>query len=291
MKYIEEYLKYLKVIKKNSGYTITNYRNDLLELYDFKMDLLKVNEDDVSDYLKFLYASGLSRNSIGRKLSAIRGFYRYLQKQGLIKYNYFKEIKGPKRLEGLPKYVKDNDLDKMFNCFDKESALGQRNALILEMLYATGLRIGELVNVRVSDINDVSNEIKVLGKGRKERVVLYGSYCEDALELYLSDGRCELNKKRSDYLFLNKDGGKLSDRYVRKIIDDTVRKCEIDYHVTPHTLRHTFATDMLNSGADLMTVKELLGHSSINTTGIYTHVSNERLKKVYEFAHPRSKER
>lgn len=291
MKYINDYLKYLKVIRKDSGYTIVNYQNDLLELYDFKRDLLDIDEDDVSDYLEFLYASGLNRNSIGRKLSAIRGFYRYLQKEGLVKRNYFKDIKGPKRLEGLPKYVKDSDLEKMFNCFDKESALGQRNALLLEMLYATGLRIGELVNIKINDIDEDSNEIRILGKGRKERIVLYGSYCEDALELYLNEGRDELNTKRSDYLFLNKNGGKLSDRYVRKIIDDVVRKCEIDYHITPHTLRHTFATDMLNSGADLMTVKELLGHSSINTTGIYTHVSNERLKKVYEFAHPRSKER
>lgn len=291
MKYIDEYLNYLKVIKKDSNYTVVSYRNDLLELYGFKNDLLNINGSDVRDYLEFLYASGLSRSSIGRKMSAIRSFYRYLQKEGLVKVNYFKERKLPRKDEGLPRYVKDNDLEKMFSCFNRENVLDIRNALILEMLYATGIRIGELVNIKISDIDKSSNEIRILGKGRKERIVLYGSYCEDALDLYLRESRCYLDKNNSDYLFLNKNGGRLSDRYIRKIIDNVVRKCELEYHVTPHTLRHTFATDMLNSGADLMTVKELLGHSSINTTGIYTHVSNERLKKVYEFAHPRAKER
>lgn len=290
MQYIEKYLEYLKIMKKDSDYTISSYQNDLMELYDFKMDLLDINEKDVKDYLEYLYAKKLNRNSIARKLSAIRGFYHYLQNEGIIKINYFREVSSPKRNESLPKYVKNSDIEKMFLCFDKESPLGQRNALILEMLYATGVRIGELVNIRINDINLYDRTIKILGKGRKERMVVYGSYCEAALKLYIKDGRETLNKKKSDYLFLNKNGGRLSDRYIRKIIDDVVRKCEMDYHVSPHTLRHTFATDMLNNGADLMTVKELLGHSSINTTGIYTHVSNEQLKKVYNFAHPRSKE-
>lgn len=290
MKYIEKYLEYLKVVKKDSDYTISSYKNDLEELYDFNTDLLNIDEVEVKDYLEYLYARKLNRNSIARKISSIRGFYQYLQNEGFIKINYFREVSSPKRNESLPKYVKNNDIEKMFLCFDKESPLGQRNALILEMLYATGVRIGELVNIRLNDINLYDRTIKILGKGRKERIVVYGSYCEDALNLYLKDGRKELEKVKNDYLFLNKNGGRLSGRYIRKIIDEVVRKCEMDYHVTPHTLRHTFATDMLNSGADLMTVKELLGHSSINTTGIYTHVSNEQLKKVYNFAHPRSKE-
>jgi len=291
MKYIDKYLEYLKVVKKDSNYTIESYRNDLEELYDFYNDLLDLDESLVSDYLEYLYSRGLNRNSIARKISSIRGFYQYLQSEGIIRDNCFKDVSSPKRSDSLPKYIKGSDIEKMFLCFDKETALGQRNALILEMLYATGVRIGELVNIRINDINRYDRTIKILGKGRKERVVVYGSYCEDALELYLDNGRCELAKERNnDYLFLNKNGGKLSDRYIRKIIDDVVIKCEMDYHVSPHTLRHTFATDMLNNGADLMTVKELLGHSSINTTGIYTHVSNEQLKRVYEFAHPRSKE-
>ncbi|MBQ8681937.1 MAG: tyrosine recombinase [Bacilli bacterium] len=290
MKYINKYLKYLKVIKKDSNYTITSYQNDLLELYDFNQDLLNIDENDVKEYLEYLYERKLNRNSIARKISSIRGFYQYLEGEGIIKNNYFKEVTSPKKNESLPKYVKNNDIEKMFLSFDKTTPLGQRNALILEMLYATGIRVGELVNIKINDINLYDRTIKIFGKGRKERIVVYGSYCQDALELYLNDGRRELEKRKNEYLFLNKNGNRLSDRYIRKIIDDIVIKCEMDYHISPHTLRHTFATDMLNNGADLMTVKELLGHSSINTTGIYTHVSNEQLKKVYQFAHPRSKE-
>lgn len=289
MKYINDYLNYLKVIKKHSNYTIINYQHDLLELYDFTTELTEITPKLVQDYLAYLYSKGLTRNSISRKLSAIRSFYQYLQNENIVKENYFKEISSPKRKSSLPKYAKDNDLEKIFECFDKEDPLGQRNACIIEMLYATGVRVGELVNIKITDINFYDHTIKILGKGRKERVVFYGSYCEDILNLYLCNGREKLRKDAIDYLFLNKNGGKLSTRYIGKIIDNAVKKCEIDYHISPHTLRHTFATDMLNAGADLMTVKELLGHSSINTTGIYTHVSNEQLKKVYNFAHPRSK--
>lgn len=291
MKYIEEFIKYLKVVKKDSNYTIINYKDDLEELYDFYTDLLNINETVVSEYLEYLYSKNLNRNTISRKLSAIRSFYNYLLKEDIIKLNPFKEISNPKRAKTLPKYAKDNDLEIMFNSFDKTKPLEQRNLLILEMLYATGVRVGELVNIKINDINKYNNSIKILGKGDKERIVFYGSFCEDILELYLSDGRLELLKGRqNEYLFINKNSNKLSERYIRKMINDTVRKCEIDYHISPHTLRHTFATDMLNAGADLMSVKELLGHSTLNTTSIYTHVSNEQIKKIYNFAHPRAKE-
>ena len=291
MNYIEDFIKYLKVIKKDSDYTLLNYKDDLLELYDFYTDLININETIVKEYLEYLYSKGLNRNSISRKLSAIRSFYNYLLKENIVKINHFKEISNPKKAKTLPKYAKDNDLEKMFNSFDKEKPLDQRNSLILEMLYATGVRVNELVNIKINDIDKYNHSIKILGKGSKERIVFYGSFCEDALNLYLEDGRNKLlNRKDTAYLFINKNGSKLSDRYVREIINKVVRKCEIDYHISPHTLRHTFATDMLNAGADLMSVKELLGHSTLNTTSIYTHVSNEQIKKIYNFAHPRAKE-
>lgn len=291
MNYIEDFIKYLKVIKKDSDYTLLNYKDDLLELYDFYTDLININETIVKEYLEYLYSKGLNRNSISRKLSAIRSFYNYLLKENIVKINHFKEISNPKKAKTLPKYAKDNDLEKIFNSFDKEKPLDQRNSLILEMLYATGVRVNELVNIKINDIDKYNHSIKILGKGSKERIVFYGSFCEDALNLYLEDGRNKLlNEKDIAYLFINKNGSKLSDRYVREIINKVVRKCEIDYHISPHTLRHTFATDMLNAGADLMSVKELLGHSTLNTTSIYTHVSNEQIKKIYNFAHPRAKE-
>lgn len=290
MKEILGYLNYLQVVKKYSDCTILGYKEDLLELYDFKNDLLKYSEEDVRDYLEYLYSRGLSRNTISRKLSSIRSFYRYMEDEGKVFQNYFKEVSNPKKKSLLPKYARDSDLEKMFHAFSLDDALGQRNALVLEMLYATGVRVSELVHICVGDINLYDKTIHILGKGRKERVVFFGSYCEDVLRKYLNDGYLKLNQKQSKYLFLNKNGERLSSRYVRKIIDMAVLKCGVDYHISPHTLRHTFATDMLNNGADLMTVKELLGHSSVNTTGIYTHVSNERLRNVYEFAHPRGKE-
>ncbi len=290
MDYINKFLKYLSVVKKYSDYTITSYKIDLLELYDFTNDLNNIDNIIVREYLDYLYSKNLKRNSISRKISSIRSFYNYLLNENIIKINYFKEISKIKKDGTLPKYIKDNDLEKLFNYFDKSKPLDQRNLLILEMLYSTGIRVGELVNIRLNDIDHFNKSIKILGKGKKERIVFYGSFCEDALDLYLNSGRRELLKQPNDYLLLNKNGTKLSSRYIGKMIDNVIKICEVDYHISPHTLRHTFATDMLNAGADLMSVKELLGHSSINTTSIYTHITNEQIKKVYDFAHPRSKE-
>lgn len=290
MDYINKFLNYLKVVKKYSDYTITSYKIDLLELYDFTTDLINIDNIVVREYLDYLYSKKIKRNTISRKISSIRSFYNYILNENYIKTNPFKDISKIKKDGSLPKYIKDNDLEKLFNVFDKEKTLDQRNLLILEMLYATGIRVGELVNIKLNDIDHYNKSIKILGKGRKERIVFYGSFCEDILDLYLNNGRKELLKVPNDYLFLNKNGTKLSSRYIGKIIDKTIKVCEVDYHISPHTLRHTFATDLLNNGADLMSVKELLGHSSINTTSIYTHITNEQIKKVYANAHPRSKE-
>lgn len=289
MKYIYDFIRYLRVVKKDSDYTLVNYREDLMELYDFNTDLLNIDEGYVSEYLEYLYAKGLSRNSISRKLSAIRSFYNYLVREDIVEVNYFKDIANPKRARSLPKYARDNDLEVMFNSFDLSLELEQRNRLILELLYATGVRVSELVGIKLLDIDKNNNSIKILGKGRKERIVFFGSYARDILDLYLKDGRRKILKDhQSDYLFLNKNGNKLSARYVRVIINKVVSHCGIEYHISPHTLRHTFATDMLNAGADLMSVKELLGHSSLNTTSIYTHVSQDKLKDIYDMAHPRA---
>ena len=290
MDYINKFLNYLKIVKKYSDYTITSYKIDLLELYDFTTDLINIDNIVVREYLDYLYSKKIKRNTISRKISSIRSFYNYLLNENYIKTNPFKDISKIKKDGSLPKYIKDNDLEKLFNVFDKEKTLDQRNLLILEMLYATGIRVGELVNIKLNDIDHYNKSIKILGKGRKERIVFYGSFCEDILDLYLNNSRKELLKVPNDYLFLNKNGTKLSSRYIGKIIDKAIKVCEVDYHISPHTLRHTFATDLLNNGADLMSVKELLGHSSINTTSIYTHITNEQIKKVYANAQPRSKE-
>lgn len=290
MNYLRDFLEYLRVIKKDSDYTITSYKNDVSDFYYF-MDgkILDIKHEDVSNYLTYLYGQKYNRNSIARKLSALRSFYNYLVKEEIISKNYFKEFSNPKKSLVLPKYVKSSDLEKMFLVFDKDDPLEQRNSLILEMLYATGVRVSELVRIKLSDINFYDNSIKILGKGKKERIVLFGSFCEDALELYLNKGRLSLVKGESEYLFLSKSGRRLTERSIWDILNKIIKKASLDLHISPHVLRHTFATDMLNAGADLVSVQELLGHESLNTTSIYTHVSNEQVRKVYEMAHPRAK--
>ena len=261
----------------------------MLEFYEYNKQKIKITKDVVTAYLNWLYEREQSKSTIARKLSSLRVFYNYLLKRQIIEINYFANIKNPKKNQSLPKFVKECDLDKMFEIPDISNPLGQRNALILHMLYATGLRISELINIKYKDINFGERTIRILGKGSKERIVVYGVNTKEILDLYLNDGYQELNVHASDYLFINNHGSQLSDRYVRKMIDDIIIKASISMHVHPHMLRHTFATSMLNNGADLVSVKDLLGHASLNTTSIYTHVTDEMIKKVYNNAHPRAK--
>lgn len=290
MKYIVEFLEYLEVIKKHSEHTIINYQNDLIDFLEFNDNkILNVDKDIVNKYMQYLYDKNVSRSTISRKLSSLRSFYNYMYNNGMIDKNYFAMIKNPKKEKGLPKFVKDIDIDKMFMIPDTRNPLGQRNLLIIRMLYATGVRVSELVNICIKDIDIKERIIRILGKGSKERIVVFGNNTKEILELYLNNGRYKLSKGNNDYLFLNKYGNKLSDRYVRKIIDDIIFKASITMHVSPHMLRHTFATDMLNNGADLVSVKDLLGHESLNTTSIYTHVSDDKIREIYNMAHPRAK--
>lgn len=288
MKYIDEFLEYLLVVKKHSDNTIINYREDLIEFLNFMDENIFIDKSDVNNYLDYLYKNNINKRSISRRLSSLRSFYKYLISKGIVDNNYFELIKNPRLDSSLPKYVKEEDIDKMFLVSDIRNNFGQRNNLIIRMLYATGVRVSELVNIRVSDININDRTIKILGKGNKERMVVFGNNTYEALKLYLDNGRRYMDTRGSEYLFLNKDGGRLSQRYVRKIIDDIIFKASIDMHVSPHMLRHTFATGMLNNGADLVSVKDLLGHESLNTTSIYTHVSDEKIKEIYNRAHPRA---
>ena len=289
MKYILDFLEYLDVVLKHSENTINNYNVDLVDFLEFNNnDILNIDRDIVNRYMQYLYDKNFSRATISRRLSSLRSFYNYLYNNGIVCKNYFVSIKNPKKESGLPKYVKDIDIDKMFSIPDIRKPIGQRNLLIIRMLYATGVRVSELVNICLNDINIDERTIKILGKGSKERIVVFGNNTKEILTLYLNDGRNKLSKGNNDYLFLNKDGYKLSDRYVREIINDIIIKASISMHVSPHMLRHTFATSMLNNGADLVSVKDLLGHESLNTTSIYTHVSNEKIREIYNRAHPRA---
>ena len=289
MKYVGDFLEYLYVVKKHSEHTINNYKIDLIDFLEFnKGNILDVDKENVNKYMQYLYDKNVSRATISRRLSSLRSFYNYLYKNGNVKKNYFSNIKNPKKESSLPKFVKEIDIDKMFSIPDTSNPIGQRNLLIIRMLYATGVRVSELVNIKLSDIDVNERIIKILGKGSKERVVVFGNNTKEIFNLYLNNGRYRLDKRDNEYLFLNKDGERLSDRYVRKIIDDIIVKASISMHVSPHMLRHTFATDMLNNGADLVSVKDLLGHESLNTTSIYTHVSDDKIREIYNKAHPRA---
>lgn len=293
MKYINNYLEYLRVVRKYSDKTILSYYDDLVEYQEFLqnnfINILDIDDKVVKDYLKYLYSRNITKTSISRKLSSIRGLYNYLTNEDIITNNYFSKISNPKREKHLPKFLKNEEIDKILSVCENNTPLEERDTLVLELLYATGLRVSELVNIKISNINKSDKSIKVLGKGSKERIVLYNNHTKVALDKYLSNGYHSLNKKNNGYLILNNRGDKISDRYIRDIINKYVKKAGLDIKISPHTLRHTFATDMLEEGSDLMTVKELLGHESLNTTSIYTHITNEQIRKTYNNAHPRAK--
>lgn len=281
---INDFISYIS--KKNySINTYTSYINDLYYFYIFiKKDLTKVTFEDVKDYLEHLNLKKEKASSIRRKISSLKSFYKFLYKNGYIdKKNYpLTKIAYPKMEKKLPKFIYYNVLLEIINESTKDKD-GVRDRLIIEMLYATGVRVSELINIKINDIDFNNRRIIVLGKGNKERIVYYGEYAEEVLKEYIKTH----DRKNHNYLFVNSKGGKLTDRGVRYIIDNIMSRLSVKVHVTPHVLRHTFATDMLNNGCDIKVVQELLGHSSLKATEIYTHVTNEHLKKVYYECFPR----
>ncbi len=291
---LNSFLEYLKYQKNYSDYTIISYQNDILEYLNFikkeALDFKTVEYSDIRFFLMYLKDEKKDNNtSINRKLSSLRGFYKYLANEKLVSTNVFSLVNGPKKSKKLPRYFEYNELEELFKVPDTNTPIGQRDLLLLEMLYATGVRVGELVTIQVKDIDFGRKTILILGKGNKERYVMYGEYCEEALKKYLNDGYQELNKKDCPYLFLNQNGGQLTDRGVRFILDQLIHKTSINKSISPHMIRHSFATHLLNQGCDLLTVQKLLGHESIKATQIYTHVTTDRLKEVYFHSFPRAK--
>lgn len=293
---IQKFMNYIIKQKNYSLNTAKNYNIDILEFKDYldkeMIDYLAVDYDFIKGYLMELYNKKLSRSSVARKLSSLRCFYKYLFKNDLISTNPFKYVSTPKKEKKLPRYLGVEELEIIFNIPDVTTPLGQRDRLILEVLYATGIRVSELVNIKLDDIDFSRKEIKVLGKGNKERIDPFGDYCLDSMNNFINDGRKKILQKHkinSDYLIINEHGKNITTRGVEKIIDNIVKKAALKKHVSPHMLRHTFATHLLNEGCDILTVQELLGHESLESTQIYTHVSNERLRQVYLKCHPLNK--
>lgn len=294
IKEVNDYLDYLQFEKNYSKYTILNYKDDIEEFIDYieseGLEFKDIVYSDIRFYLMYLKDNKHDDNSsIDRKLSSLRGFYKYLANNNIVQTNVFSLVNGVKKAKKLPRFFEYNELEELFNACNLDNALGQRDRLILEMLYATGVRVGELVNVKIEDIDESSRTILILGKGNKERYVTYGDYCSEILDLYLKEGYAKLNINNSPYLFLNSKGGRISDRGIRYILDQIIKKTSIKKNISPHMIRHSFATHLLNAGADLLSVQKLLGHESIKATQIYTHVTTDRLKEVYFKNFPRAK--
>ena len=292
-KIIDDYLDFLKYQKNYSEYTIKSYENDIMEYFNYinseGLNYKDIEYSDIRFYLMYLKDKEDNNSSIDRKLSALRGFYKYLVNEEVVHNNVFSLVNGPKKSKKLPRYFDYNELEEMFLIPDTNTALGQRDLLLLEMLYATGCRVGELVSIKVKDIDFNRRTILIVGKGNKERFLNYGEYCEDILKKYLKDGYLSLNVNKSEFLFLNKNGGVLTERGVRFILDKIIKQTGINKNISPHMIRHSFATHLLNEGCDLLTVQKLLGHESIKATQIYTHVTTDRLKEVYYQSFPRAK--
>ena len=291
-KLINDFINYLKIERNYSEHTIISYKTDLEEYKEYlnNKDIKDTDYKFIRTYLTYMFEKKYEKKTISRHISTLRSFYKYLLEEKVIKKNPMTLISNPKLDKKLPNFLYYDELEILLNIPDKSTVLGLRDALILELLYSTGIRVSELVNIKMKDINRSDKKILIMGKGSKERYVLYGEVLDNLLDMYIENSRSKLNKN-SDYLILNKDGNQITDRGIRLIISKILKKGEIDYHVSPHTLRHTFATHMLENGADLKSVQELLGHENLSTTQVYTHVTNERLRSVYLKTHPRAKEK
>jgi integrase/recombinase XerC len=292
----KDFIKYLKNEKRYPETTILSYERDVDNYYGYiklkNIDYKNISKDEIRDYLKYLDDLKYSKSTISRILSTLRHFYSYLVIHNIVEINQFKLIRNPKKEKKLPNFLQGDELQKIFDTIDIEKPLGLRNRLIVELLYASGIRVSELTDLTLDDIDINNKEIRITGKGNKERIVYFGEYAKKYLELYLEDSRpILLNKNRTNYLLINNKGEALSPRGVQMVIEDIVKEASLKHNISPHALRHTFATDLLNNGADLKSVQELLGHSSLSTTQIYTHITNERLRSIYLKTFPRQKEK
>ena len=289
---VEEYLNYLEYNKNYSPKTIENYRLDLSDYFAFLskecLDYKEVEYEDLMGLFDHFEKLNLSSKTIRRHISSLKGFYKYLNRKNIISVNPFDYVILPKKEIKLPKYLSYDELLEIFHNLEIKNEYDLRDRLILELMYATGVRVSELVHIKLTDISFSNQSIEVMGKGSKERIVYYNNVCKKILEQY-KDVYDKLNKKKIDYLLFNQKGDPLTTAGVSYILNNVIKKVSFQKHITPHMLRHSFATHLLNNGCDLLTVQELLGHSSISTTGIYTHVTLDHMKEVYYNCHPRGK--
>lgn len=286
------FLYMLKVERNFSDHTLKSYHDDIVQFNDFlyqeSLDLNDFEYKDARNYLSFLYSKNLKRTTVSRKISTLRTFYEYWMTQDESVVNQFVQLVHPKKEQYLPQFFYEEEMEALFKTVETDSKKGMRDKVILELLYATGIRVSELVHIKTQDLDMKLPGVKVLGKGNKERFIPFGEFCKQSIERYLKEFK-PLKHVDHDYLIVNMQGQPITERGVRYVLNDVVKRTSGVTNIHPHKLRHTFATHLLNQGADLRTVQSLLGHVNLSTTGKYTHVSNQQLRKVYLNAHPRAK--
>lgn len=293
-KEINNFIEYLKYQRNYSDFTCNNYKKDLNEYNSFilsnKINYKNMDYNEAKEYVIYLNKKNDAKSTISRKLSSLRTFYKYLVLNNKVESNPFLLVSSPKKEKRIPKFINYNNMEEILNVPNIKTKEGQRERVILEVLYASGVRVSELVNIKLKDIDFSNKNILILGKGSKERLVSFGDYALEYINLYLKEGRnLLLDGVKSDYLIVGKKSEKLTTRRVEQIVDDIIKRTSIKLNITPHMFRHTFATHLLDNGCDLLVVQELLGHASLSSTEIYTHVSNEHLREVYLKCHPRNK--
>jgi integrase/recombinase XerC len=289
------FIEYLQIEKNYSQYTIEHYQHDIREFFLFMSEqgltyLGDVEYSDTRIYLTKLFDQQLSRKSVARKISCMRSFYKFLLREKIVEANPFSLVSIPKLEKRLPDFFYEEELSQLFKACETETALGRRNKAILELLYATGIRVGECCKIQMKDIDLSLSTVLVHGKRKKERYVPFGSFAHDALDEYIKNGRSELLKDKDDhgYLFINFRGGPLTDRGIRDVLNKLIENSALTGKIHPHKLRHSFATHMMSNGADMRTVQELLGHAFLSSTQVYTHVTKEHLRNIYMSHHPRA---
>lgn len=290
---VDAYLQHLRVERNLSPRTVTAYASDLAGLCDWaareQVHLLGVDHRVLRRYLAELDRAQYSKRTIARRLAAVRGLYRYLVRRGMLSASPAAILSTPKTTKRLPAVAAESLIDRVLALPDRSSASGLRDAAILELLYASGIRVSELTGLGLGDVDLASATVRVMGKGARERIVPIHALAVERVREYLRSGRPELDKGAADgALFLNRLGTRLSSGGVRRMLDRYLGELEQAVQMTPHDLRHSFATHLLEGGADLRTVQELLGHVALSTTQIYTHVSTRHLREVHKGAHPRA---
>lgn len=286
MDYLEKFLKYLEIEKNASPHTISSYRLDLQQFLDYfsRVGIDHITPIKIRSWLAKFHAEGSARSTRARKLSSLRSFFKYLVREGVVKTNPVLGVSSPKKDRKLPSFLDKEQVVRLLEAPPSDSLLGLRDRAILETLYSSGIRVSELVGLNIEDVDFIGEALRVRGKGKKERLVPIGRPAVDAIKKYITNR----NGKEIEALFTNRFGKRLSTRTVQRIVKKYMQKASIQGHISPHSLRHSFATHMLDAGADLRSVQELLGHESISTTQIYTHITPERLKQVYDRTHPRA---